>query len=88
VDDAGFGNDHAQAIALALMCADHDLQRGRIEKGAGRQIYHEQPLGADIGLGARDGTLEIFGIRNVELAEDVQYDDRIEIFANKCSTVI
>jgi hypothetical protein len=88
VNHAGFRDDHDEAVALALMCPNDDLQRGRVQEGAASQIDHQKALGAQIGFGALYGGLKIFRVGDVDLAGDVQCDDRVKIFAYKSRALI
>ncbi len=73
---------------MALMCPDDNLQRGRIQEGAASQVDHQEALRAQIGFGAFNGSFKIFRVGDVELAKDMQCDDRIKIFAYKSRALI
>ncbi len=88
MNHAGFRNDHNQPVALALVRADDDLERCRVQKGAASEVYHQEALGAQIRLGALNGGFKVFRVRDIELAEDVQSDDRVKILAYKSRAMI
>ncbi len=88
MNHAGFRDDHDETVALALMCPDDDLQRGRVQERTAPQVDHQKALGAQIGFGAFDGGFKIFRIGDVDLAEDVQRDDSVKILAYKSRALI
>ena len=88
MDDPCFGNDRAHTIAVALMSPHDHLQRGGVDKRATSQVDDQQPVRPDVGIGAHDRIFEFFRIGDVELAEDMQNDNRIEIFADECRPMI
>jgi hypothetical protein len=88
VNDAGLGHDYDEPVALALVRPDDDLERGRIEKRAAPEVDHQKTIGPQIRLRALYGSFKVFGIGNVEFAEDVQCDDGIKILANKSRGVV
>lgn len=88
MNDAGLRHDHDKPVALALVRSYDDLQRRRIKKGAASEVDHQKPFGAQVGFGALNGSFKIFGVSDVEFAEDVQSDDRVKILAYKSRAMI
>jgi len=88
VNDTGFGYDRDEPVAQALMRANHDLERGRVQERAAPEIDDHQTVGAQIRFGAFHRNFKIFGVGNIELAEDVERYDSVKILANKSRAVV
>lgn len=88
MNDARLRHDHDKPVALALMCSHDDLQRRRIEKGAASEVDHQEPFGAQVGFSGLDGGFKILGVSDIELAENVQSNDRVKILAYKSRAMV
>ncbi len=88
MNDAGFRNDDDKPVALALVRTYDDLERRRVQKSAAPQVDDQEPVGAQIRFGALNSGFKSFCVGDIELAEDVQCDDRIKILADKSRAVI
>jgi hypothetical protein len=60
MNHAGLRHDDDEPVALALVRADDDLERRRVQKGTASEVDHQEPVGAQIGFGAFNGSFKIF----------------------------
>ncbi len=88
MNNAGFRNDGDEPVPKALVGTHDNLERRRVEKSATPKVDHQQPVRAQIRLGAFHGGFKIFRVGNIKLAEDVQCNDRVKILTDKSCAMV